>query len=271
MYMQRIHVKLQEAYPETFPYDTEISDILENIDYNNRKTFGLKDSKENFSWRPFQLAFLLMSVISITEPESEDRELVDLIWFPTGGGKTEAYLGLTAFTIFHRRLVDPTNGGTTVMMRYTLRLLTSQQFTRAATLICACEKIRREENVRFKNYNLGKEPITIGLWIGGDHIPNTNKKAEAEYKEFLSDLWKQVAGDDKRTIDEIIDKKELREKLTDDDREGIDEAYRNAQQRTLWERLTNTNHKDVTFYKGLLEEYTRELLFCLRHDFLEEI
>jgi hypothetical protein len=96
-------------------------------------------------------------------------------------------------------------------------------------------------------------------------------RIEAEYKEFLSELWKEVAGDDKRTIDEIIDKKELREKLTDDDREGIDEAYRNAQQRTLWERLTNTNHKDVTFYKGLLEEYTRELLFCLRHDFLEEI
>ena len=96
-------------------------------------------------------------------------------------------------------------------------------------------------------------------------------RIEAEYKEFLSDLWKEVAGDDKRTIDEIIDKKELREKLTDDDREGIDEAYKNAQQRTLWERITNTNHKDVTFYKGLLEEYTRELLFCLRHDFLEEI
>ena len=96
-------------------------------------------------------------------------------------------------------------------------------------------------------------------------------RIEAEYKKFLSDLWKLVAGDDKRTIDEIIDKKELREKLTDDDREGIDEAYRNAQQRTLWERLTNTNHKDVTYYKGLLEEYTRELLFCLRHDFLEEI
>ena len=96
-------------------------------------------------------------------------------------------------------------------------------------------------------------------------------RIEAEYKEFLSDLWNEVAGDDKRTIDEIIDKKELREKLTDDDREGIDEAYKNAQQRTLWERITNTNHKDVTFYKGLLEEYTRELLFCLRHDFLEEI
>ena len=96
-------------------------------------------------------------------------------------------------------------------------------------------------------------------------------RIEAEYKEFLCELWKEVAGDDKRTIDEIIDKKELREKLTDDDREGIDEAYKNAQQRTLWERITNTNHKDVTFYKGLLEEYTRELLFCLRHDFLEEI
>ena len=66
-------------------------------------------------------------------------------------------------------------------------------------------------------------------------------------------------------------KKELRDKLTADDREGISAAYRHAQQRTLWERITKTNHKDVTYYKGLLEEYTRELLFCMKHDFLEEI
>lgn len=132
--------------------------------------------------------------------------------------------------------------------------------------------IKKEEELLNKYFgNLVKEAAIEQPETIEGYDKELPLRIEAEYKEFLSDLWKEVAGDDRRTIDEIIDKKELREKLTDDDREGIDEAYKNAQQRTLWERITNTNHKDVTFYKGLLEEYTRELLFCLRHDFLEEI
>ena len=85
-------------------------------------------------------------------------------------------------------------------------------------------------------------------------------------RNFVSkDIMIDIFGED------LLDKKELRDKLTADDREGISDAYRHAQQRTLWERITKTNHKDVTYYKGLLEEYTRELLFCMKHDFLEEI
>ena len=96
-------------------------------------------------------------------------------------------MGLTAFTIFHRRLLNPSNGGTAVIMRYTLRLLTSQQFTRAATLICACEKIRKdEEKNNFKHYDLGTEKITIGLWIGSQHVPNTNQDAKKAYDELTS-------------------------------------------------------------------------------------
>jgi hypothetical protein len=123
-------------------------------------------------WYPFQLAFLLMNVRPQVEPEHADRDIVDLIWFPTGGGKTEAYLALTAFTIFYRRMMHPQNAGVTVLMRYTLRLLTAQQFQRAATLICACDAIRAE-----RTKELGEQRISIGLWVGQGLTPNRRTEA----------------------------------------------------------------------------------------------
>ena len=178
MFMQRIHGEFQQQ--THYPNDENWQESMAAVDYSSYP-------EDKCRWRPFQLAFLLMSIRSIVDPSCSERDLVDLIWFPTGGGKTEAYLGLTAFTIFHRRLLDPSNGGTSVMMRYTLRLLTSQQFTRAATLICACEKIRKdEEKNNFKHYDLGTEKITIGLWIGSQHVPNTNQDAKKAYDELTS-------------------------------------------------------------------------------------
>ena len=125
-----------------------------------------------YRWRPFQLAFLLTTLESTANEDSEFRDTVDLIWFPTGGGKTEAYLGLIAFQITLRRLRHPdTGGGTAVLMRYTLRLLTRDQFIRATRLICALELIRR------KRVDLGSAPITIGMWVGEAISPNSFRKA----------------------------------------------------------------------------------------------
>ena len=123
-------------------------------------------------WRPFQLAFILMNLRSMAEPGEDERQVVDVIWFPTGGGKTEAYLGLAAYTVLLRRLRNPANAGTTVLMRYTLRLLTTQQFQRAASLICALEVLRRENPTE-----LGAEEISIGLWVGGTVTPNSEDDA----------------------------------------------------------------------------------------------
>ena len=129
-------------------------------------------------WRPFQIAFCLLALRSTIDPEDADRETMDLIWFPTGGGKTEAYLLLTAFAIFHRRLRrEPTvSGGVTVLMRYTLRLLTVQQYERAAALIGACEVVRTKAETCCDDETAKKlrsgPPISLGLWVGRDSSPN---------------------------------------------------------------------------------------------------
>ncbi|MDY6797819.1 MAG: helicase-related protein [Pseudomonadota bacterium] len=126
-------------------------------------------------WRAFQLAFILLALPSTVQGNHRDREVLDLIWFPTGGGKTEAYLGLTVLCILHRRLSydDPDRGaGTSVITRYTLRLLTIQQFERAARAICACEVLRRENPDE-----LGTTPFSIGLFIGGGGTPNRLEEA----------------------------------------------------------------------------------------------
>ncbi len=124
-------------------------------------------------WRPFQIAFILLNLPGATDRDSQDREIVDLLWFPTGGGKTEAYLGLIAYVILLRRLRGLNDGaGVAVLMRYTLRLLTIQQFERAASLICALEVIRLGLTDEF-----GTVPISIGLWVGRDGTPSTVAEA----------------------------------------------------------------------------------------------
>ncbi|MGW3506575.1 helicase-related protein [Streptomyces sp. NPDC000994] len=127
------------------------------------------------TWRPFQLAFFLLALDGVADPRHPDRTVTDLIWFPTGGGKTEAYLLLAAFTMVLRRR-EPDGGGTAVLSRYTLSLLTTQQFQRAATTVCALETLRRADPATY-----GDEPFSIGLWVGETTTPNTYEKARAAF------------------------------------------------------------------------------------------
>ncbi|MDE0378511.1 MAG: helicase-related protein [Rhodospirillales bacterium] len=135
---------------------------------------GKEVEPDTYRWRPFQLAFLLTVMVSTIREDDEFRDVLDLIWFPTGGGKTEAYLGLIAFLIIWRRRRFPdSGGGTTALMRYTLRLLTRQQFERAARMVCALELFRRRDPER-----LGATPIDIGIWVGGEICPNRYDEAK---------------------------------------------------------------------------------------------
>ena len=140
-------------------------------------------------WRAFQIAFLLMSLEGVRDGQSPDREIVDLVWFPTGGGKTEAYLAVVAFYMFHERLLlqaggaGPGRDGTNVLMRYTLRMLTTQQFQRAASLICAMEYMRRNPAATGVA-DIPGQKFSLGLWIGGDGSPNTCDDARTELRKY---------------------------------------------------------------------------------------
>lgn len=160
------------------------------------------DVLKNRSWRPFQLAFLLLSIPSLADPSHPDRvqpveAYADLLWFPTGGGKTEAYLGVAAFTMAIRRMQGNLGGfdssrGLAVIMRYTLRLLTLQQFQRATALICAMEVLRREALDK-GDKSLGTEPFTIGLWVGNKVTPGTTDESH-EAIEAIRNPGRNSAG-----------------------------------------------------------------------------
>jgi hypothetical protein len=137
------------------------------------------------NWRPFQIAFILASLPELIDPSLPARSVVDLIFFPTGGGKTEAYLGASAISLLARRLRNPGDAGTDTIMRYTLRLLTAQQFLRAASLACVLEDIRSRNEAE-----LGESPFGIGVWLGGEATPNTWNAAV----ESLRQLQKNPAA-----------------------------------------------------------------------------
>ena len=160
------------------------------------------DVLRNHSWRPFQLAFLLLSIPALADPLHADRvepedANADLLWFPTGGGKTEAYLGVAAFAMAIRRLQGNLGGfdgsrGLAVIMRYTLRLLTLQQFQRATALICGMEVLRHKA-IAGGDQSLGAEPFTIGLWVGNKVTPGTTEDSHKAIED-LRDSSRYHAG-----------------------------------------------------------------------------
>ncbi len=181
MYLQRVHSIYSEQIRQNKTAD------LEQISLSQPR------------WFPFQLAFILLNLPSITNLHHPDRShpqdaIADLLWFPTGGGKTEAYLGLTAYTLGLRRLQGNIAGrsgeyGVAVLMRYTMRLLTLQQFQRATTLICACESIRKTNESRW-----GKEPFRIGLWVGQRTTPNHTNQSEEFCKQERGQYQQSGSG-----------------------------------------------------------------------------
>ncbi|MBK9260675.1 MAG: hypothetical protein IPM54_12740 [Polyangiaceae bacterium] len=137
-----------------------------------RRSPGRYQDGKRPEWRLFQLAFVLMNLQGVASGEHIDRERVELVFFPTGGGKTEAYLGVIAYCLLLRRLRRakmPDGGlGVAVLLRYTLRLLTLDQLGRAATLMCALESLRRKMPAV-----LGDGRFSVGLWVGRSATANT--------------------------------------------------------------------------------------------------
>ncbi|CEN51041.1 Helicase protein (fragment) [Capnocytophaga canimorsus] len=178
----------------------ELSEIDKTINYNDLNFF--KNHSFAPSYRPFQLAFFLLNLESIINEDSDDRNnIVDLLWFPTGGGKTEAYLAITAFTIISRRILHGKDAdGVAVIMRYTLRLLTAQQFERATKLILSLDFLRRF----FKptdEYFFGEDEISIGMWVGASTTPNSYSEAKSIHKKVFDEITKinnKKSGDYKK-------------------------------------------------------------------------
>ena len=156
----------------------ELENVGNSIDLSNDATWPIDYTVQ---WYPYQIVFIVMNVVAIIDPFSEERITTDCLWFPTGGGKTEAYLGLIGLSILFSRLTGINRGGVVVLMRYTLRLLTAQQFQRAACLITALEHIRR-----MNPSDYGEIPISIGLYVGSTFSPNTRRDALANFNDLFN-------------------------------------------------------------------------------------
>lgn len=194
MLMQMVNgkkIRKIEELDDGYIYKEQHTNLFLDLNFNdfNSLSKSIKDkiSKEsgdspwiNYKWRGFQIAFFLLSIDSIVNKGSSDRDLVDLIWFPTGGGKTEAYLAVSAFSMLYRRKLDNNDIGVDIIMRYTLRLLTADQFQRSSRLVCSLEYVRSKMSSEF-----GETEYSIGLWVGSSSTPNTIETAKQQYNKMV--------------------------------------------------------------------------------------
>jgi hypothetical protein len=182
-----LHTRTLERIKKGINILAENRDALLSFNFTNRVMTTVQEwTGKKFSWRPFQIAFLLMVLESLVNSKSEDRKYMDVIWVPTGGGKTEAYLATSVFLLaYRRRRKDIPDYGTAIISRYTLRMLTIQQFTRTLKTITACEYLRNHPGkngekgwtpewfvTEQKEWIWGKVPFSVGLWVGGGVTPN---------------------------------------------------------------------------------------------------
>ena len=243
--------------------EKEVSQISPNISYNDLKFFSEYDySRLGFvpKYRPFQLAFLLLSIKGITEPQSDDRKnVVDLIWFPTGGGKTEAYLAVTAFTIVWRRMMnnEKASQGVSVIMRYTLRLLTAQQFERASKLIASLEFLRK-----IFIDDLKKETISIGLWVGNQLTPGKISEAKEIVDEIERKCRKQNGKHETKNTFQISSCPWCGTKLVSEGDYGFDVETRSFKIRCLNSKCTYHHQIPVQVVDEMLFNNPPTLLFA---------
>ena len=145
------------------------------------------------SWRLFQIVFVVSLILDITAYEPElllDDEIknkaktddIDILYFPTGGGKTEAFLGILIFNLFFDRMRGKTCGNT-AFLKYPLRLLSVQQVQRVSNILARAEMIRKEAGIE-------GEEFSLGYFVGEGNTPNRideNKELEKTLLEMSPD------------------------------------------------------------------------------------
>ncbi len=243
--------------------EKEVSHINQAIPYSSLDFFKDYDySRIGFEpkYRPFQLAFLLLSIKGITDPQSNDRKkIVDLIWFPTGGGKTEAYLAVAAFTIVWRRMMndEKASQGVSVIMRYTLRLLTAQQFERASKLIASLEFLRKSFTDELK-----KESISIGLWVGNQLTPGKISEAKEIVDEIELECSRQNGKPETKNTFQISSCPWCGTKLITEGDYGFDVETRSFKIKCINEKCIYHNHIPVQVVDEMLFSQPPTLLFA---------
>lgn len=193
--------ELKEVQADRAAYDSEVSLIVDGVDLLRKhedlrqcfswmnEAMGMAISLQGKSfdgWHLFQLGFILTQVRAVYERHCMAHErhnvadTADVLWFATGGGKTEAYLGIIAFAMLYGR-VRGRLYGTTAWMRFPLRMLSAQQFQRLSYVVAQAEMLRRREGIK-------GHPFTVGYYTGSGTPSNISRSEVKGAAVWLPDL-----------------------------------------------------------------------------------